>query len=292
MNPANLAFSAVLLFSGAALFADISGIVPSYNVKLSDGVYSFDNSKTNYAALKWEAPVEAGKHYLLEFHVTSEKQAELMFDLRGFQDNACNLFNRYAVVPGSEQYRVYFYAPAAAKLSFKLFSRDSLKLSGLKFQAMSDAELQRIDTQSLASQFYYLRRENGAKVESVADRDSILGGRAVRYTLLAADGMPLTSRDIPLQPDRNYELSFWCKGPAGLQMHVRVDGWASGRKHWYLTREFKLENDEYQLYRIPFRTPDDVNRFLGRGRLILTLKTTQATIEIKGLTLVRKPAEK
>ena len=189
MNPANLAFSAVLLFSGAALFADISGIVPSYNVKLSDGVYSFDNSKTNYAALKWEAPVEAGKHYLLEFHVTSEKQAELMFDLRGFQDNACNLFNRYAVAPGSEQYRVYFYAPAAAKLSFKLFSRDSLKLSELKFQAMSDAELQRIDTQSLASQFYYLRRENGAKVESVADRDSILGGRAVRYTLLAADGL-------------------------------------------------------------------------------------------------------
>ncbi len=177
MNPANLAFSAVLLFSGAALFADIPGIVPSYNVKLSDGVYSFDNSKTNYAALKWEAPVEAGKHYLLEFHVTSEKQAELMFDLRGFQDNACNLFNRYAVAPGSEQYRVYFYAPAAAKLSFKLFSRDSLKLSGLKFQVMSDAELQRIDTQSLASQFYYLRRENGAKVESVADRDSILGGR-------------------------------------------------------------------------------------------------------------------
>ena len=56
--------------------------------------------------------------------------------------------------------------------------------------------------------------------------------------------------------------------------------------------KFKLENDEYQLYRIPFRTPDDVNRFLGRGRLILTLKTTQATIEIKGLTLVRKPAEK
>ena len=86
-------------------FRRYSRIVPSYNVKLSDGVYSFDNSKTNYAALKWEAPVEAGKHYLLEFHVTSEKQAELMFDLRGFQDNACNLFNRYAVAPGSEQYR-------------------------------------------------------------------------------------------------------------------------------------------------------------------------------------------
>ena len=32
MNPANLAFSAVLLFSGAEIFADIPGIVPSYKV--------------------------------------------------------------------------------------------------------------------------------------------------------------------------------------------------------------------------------------------------------------------
>ncbi len=292
MTTLQRSFSALLALVATGLQAELADLTPSYNVKRSQGEYRFDNSKTDYAALKWKSTVAAGKYYLLEFRASTEKNGELSVDLRGFPEKSSDLFGKYTVSTGTELYRVYFYSPAAAELTCRIFTGNSIKLSGLRLRELQPAELARLETGSLNDQFYFLRRPTGATLESVNAKDSLEGGKAVRYTLLAPDGTALTSRDFPLQPNGDYELSFWCKGTAGLLMNVRIDGWASGRKHWYLTREFKLENNEYLLYRIPFRTPDDVNRFLGRGRLILTLKTTQATIEIKGLTLIRKIEKK
>lgn len=292
MNFAKLSISAVLAFSGAVLFADISGIVTSYNVKHSNGVYSLDNKKSSYAALKWQTCVKAEKYYMLEFRVSSKKQAEVKLDMQGFQDSVYNVLNKYAAAPGSGLYRAYFYAPATAGLSFRLFSGDSIRLSDLKFQELSTVDLKHIETKGLASQFYCLRKENGAKIETVADKDSLEGGHAIRYTLLTAGGPSLDSRNFPLLPNTEYELSFWCKGPAGLTILAHVNGWASKRKHWYISRNFKLANDEYQLYKINFRTPEDVDRILGRGHLNIFLKTANASIDIKGLSLVMKSAEK
>lgn len=292
MSTLQRSLAALLALAATGLQAGIADLAPSYNVKLVQGEYRFDNSKTDYAALKWKSTVAAGKYYLLEFRASAEKNGELTVDLRGFPEKSSDLYGKYTVSPGIELYRIYFYSPAAAELACRIFTGNSIKLSGLQLRELQPAELARLETGSLNDQFFFLRRPTGTALESVEAKDSLEGGRAVRYTLLAADGIPLTSRDFPLLPNRDYELSFWCRGPAGLLMNVRVDGWAPGRKHWYLTREFRLENDEYQLYRIPFRTPEDVDRFLGRGRLILTLKTTQGAIEIKGLTLLAKPAEK
>lgn len=292
MDLKKLSFPAVLAFSGTVLFADISGIVTSYNVKHSNGVYSLDNKKTSYAALKWQTGVKAEKYYMLEFRVSSKKQTEVSFDMRGFQDSVYNVFNKYAVVPGTGLYRVYFYAPATTELSFRLFSGDSIKLFAMKFQELSAADLKHIETKGLASQFYCLRKENGAKIETVADKDSLEGGYAIRYTLQTAGGPSLDSRQFPLLPNMEYELSFWCKGPAGLTILAHVNGWASKRKHWYISRKFKLANDEYQLYKINFRTPEDVDRILGRGQLNIFLKTANASIDIKGLSLIMKSEEK
>ena len=292
MTTLQRSLAALLALTATGLQAELVELTPSYNVKLVQNEYRFDNSRTNYAALKWKSTVAAGKYYLLEFRASAEKNGELVVDLRGFPEKSGDLYGKYTVSPETGLYRVYFYSPAAAELACRINSGNSIRLSGLQFRELQPAELARIETGPLNDQFYYLRRPTGATLASVADRDSLEGGRALRYTLLAADGMRLESRDFPLLPDREYELAFWCKGTAGLLMQARVDGWAAGRKHWYLNKEFKLENDEYQLYKISFRTPEDVNRFLGRGRLILTLKTTQAAIEIKGLTLLLKPAEK
>ena len=292
MTTLQRSLAALLALTATGLQAELVELTPSYNVKLVQNEYRFDNSRTNYAALKWKSTVAAGKYYLLEFRASAEKNGELVVDLRGFPEKSGDLYGKYTVSPETGLYRVYFYSPAAAELACRINSGNSIRLSGLQFRELQPAELARIETGPLNDQFYYLRRPTGATLASVADRDSLEGGRALRYTLLAADGMRLESRDFPLLPDREYELAFWCKGTAGLLMQARVDGWAAGRKHWYLNKEFKLENDEYQLYKISFRTPEDVNRFLGRGRLILTLKTTQATIEIKGLTLIRKIEKK
>ena len=292
MTTLQRSFSALLALVATGLQAELADLTPSYNVKRSQGEYRFDNSKTDYAALKWKSTVAAGKYYLLEFRASAEKNGELSVDLRGFPEKSSDLFGKYTVSTGTELYRVYFYSPAAAELTCRIFTGNSIKLSGLQLRELQPAELARLETGSLNDRFYFLRRPTGATLESVDAKDSLEGGKAVRYTLLAPDGTALTSRDFPLLPDREYELSFWGKGTAGMLMSARVDGWAPGRKHWYLLREFKLENDEYQLYQIPFRTPADVDRFLGRGRLILTLKTTQAAMGIKGLTLIMKPAEK
>ena len=163
----------------------------------------------------------------------------------------------------------YFYNEEAGKKKMQMYLEGPTEFHAsfrdLKIEKLSPEEVKKITVDFNADAgpnpaFFYKHspKSDAWKLELVPAEDFVDEGNALKVTNTAENaGCHARSHKLPIELDRNYQLTFWAKTKKPVTVSVRVDGYVRGtKKHYYRSAKYPL-TEEWKQFTLEFKSPTE-----------------------------------
>lgn len=194
----------------------------------------------------------------------------------------------YNKTAGKEKMQIYLEGPTAFHASFR----------DLKIEKLASEELKTITVDFNADAgpnpaFFYKHspKSDAWKLEIIPAEDFVDGGNALQVTNTAENKDCNTrSHILPLELNKNYQLTFWAKAKKPVTISVCVDGFLSGaKKHFFRLAKYQLA-EEWKQFTLDFKSPaEEEHPQMAKRTICLVLSLPKnSSAEFKNFVMVQK----